>query len=100
MGSVAVIYTARTLATLRALALYLLAFSALALWKFVWVHKVVENFLAAESRGIGSVANYVLTALGHAHTAVQISLLCTLFAIAVLAVDFIRSRTTQRSLAF
>ncbi len=100
MGSVAVIYTARTLATLRALALYMLAFSALALWKFVWVHKVVENFLAAESRGIGSVSNYVLTALGHAHMAVQVSLLCTLLAIIVLAVDFFRSRTSRHTLAF
>lgn len=100
MGSVAVIYIARALATLRALALCMFGLSALALWKFVWVHKVIENFLAAESRGLDSMASYVLTALGHAHTAVQVSLLCTLLAALVLVVDLVRSRAAQNNLAF
>src|SRR4051812_27497309 len=100
MASVAARYVARRLTSVRALSGTVALASPLALWKFVWVHRVLEHFASAQSRGIDTLGNYIVTALSHAHVPVQIALLCAIAAAGFLVADIIRSSSRGRSLAF
>lgn len=100
MASVAAIYIARRLTSVRVLSAAVAFASMLALWKFVWVHRVLENFASAQSRGADTLGNYIVTAVSHAHAPVQIALLCAIAAAGILVADIIRSSSRGRSLAF
>lgn len=97
MASVAVIYTARKLLSHTALEMYILAASAIALWRLVWVHKVFDNFFAVEKNGLGAISNYLLYAIQHTNVAVQLTLLVAAVAFIALLVDFIKSASAPRT---
>ncbi len=91
MAGVAVVYTARKLASRRAVEWYALAASAVALWQLVWIHKVFENFATIEKNGLGSIATYLFVAVTHTHLAVQLTLAVAAVAFVFLVVDTARS---------
>ncbi|MDO8517679.1 MAG: hypothetical protein Q7S26_00085 [bacterium] len=100
MASVAVVYTARQLLSRRALEIYALAASALALWQLVWVHKVFENFVAIEKNGLDAVTTYLFVAVTQTHLAVQLTLVVATVAFIFLIVDTVRSASDSSARAF
>ena len=100
MASVAVIYVARKLLSHTALEVYVFAASLFAIWKLVWVTRVLQNFSTAEHNGLNAVGNYLLVAVSHTNIAVQLTLLVGALAFISLLVDFVRSISFSRSLAF
>ena len=100
MASVAVIYTVRRLLSRTALELYVLVVAALALWRLVWVHRVLQNFSTEEHYGLSATGNYLLVAVEHTNIAVQFLLLVAACACVALAMDTIKSFTSDRQMAF
>ena len=97
MASVAVIYTVRKLLSRTALELYVLAASAVVLWRLVWVHKVFANFFVEEKLGFGAISNYLLYAVEHTNIVVQLTLLVAAVAFVALLVDFVKSASEPRA---
>jgi len=95
MASVGVIYTARRLTGRVALDFYALVIAALALWKLVWVHKVLSNLAIEAHAGMPAVWNYMVVALEHAHTGVLLLLAVAICALVALCVDMARSAPTH-----
>jgi hypothetical protein len=100
MASVALIYAARVLFGATALKLYVLLFAVWGIGKLVWVSKIVENLSTVEKSGLASVGNFVLAALEHASTSVQLVLLVALVAAFSLVFDAVRAGATARGGGF
>lgn len=96
MASVGVLYTAKALVGATALKAYTLVASVWALGALVWVARVEENFLQALNGGVLAVGNFVLAALVHTSTVVQLVLLVAVFALGSLAVDLVRKANRSR----
>lgn len=71
MGSVAVIHTARRLTSATALKLYVCVAALAGLAQLVWVQRIVENLSQV---GIGNTLNFMLAAVLHTDTLVQLAL--------------------------
>ena len=93
MASVGVVYTARRLVSASAFKLYATVASALALWQLVWVHRVFENWSQV---GVQGSAQFVWSAILHAHLPVQLALLVAIFAGVSLVRDLMRPSYTPR----
>ncbi|MES2203205.1 MAG: hypothetical protein V4474_02730 [Patescibacteria group bacterium] len=93
MASVGVVYTARRLVSASAFKLYATVASAVALWQLVWVHRVFENWSQV---GVQGTAQFVWTAVAHAHLPVQLALLVAIFAGVSLARDLMRPAQLPR----
>ena len=91
MAGVWIIYTVRKLTSRTAVELYVLGLSALALWRLIWVHKVLDNFFSVESHGISAVGNYLMVAVSHTQLSVQLTLVVAAVALIALCVDAARS---------
>jgi hypothetical protein len=96
MANVGVIYTARQLFSATAIKLYVLVAAMLAVWRLVWVTRVLQNFAVVEKGGFVSMGNYAMYAVVHTHPAVQLTLLVGTAAFVLLAVDLMRSIATPR----
>lgn len=96
MANVGVIYSARQLLGPTALKLYVLVAAMLAIWRLVWVTRVLQNFAAVEKNGLASMANYLVYAVLHTHPAVQITLAIAAVAFVLLLADLVRSATTPK----
>jgi hypothetical protein len=88
MASVGTIYTARILTGTMALEIYALVLSIWAIGRLAWVAKVFANFALVEKAGFASTANFVVSALEHAHLGVQIALVVAAAACIALVRDF------------
>lgn len=95
MASVGAIYLLRRVTGWRALKVYALLASSIALWQLVWVHKVFDNFFAVEKKGTGAIANYALEALMHTQVAVQLTLLVATITCVSLVLDTMRTQKTR-----
>lgn len=100
MASVGAIYTARKVFSATALKAYVLVLSALALWKLVWVTRIIQNFTEIEKSGLGSLGNYIVYALLHTHPAVQLTLAIGAIAFVMLAKDLFRATSPKHQLSF
>ncbi len=97
MASVGTIYIARQLVSATALKLYICALSVVGLWKLVWVHRVFENFSQV---GIGNAGNFIYAALINAGVVVLVVLAVLVVAGVSLIIDFVRTDTSTKSLAY
>ncbi len=93
MASVGVIYSARQLASVTALKLYICVLSLIGLAKLVWVARVWENFSSA---GWGNAFNFTSYAVLHTHLPVQIALAAFVVAGVWFAADILKSLTAPR----
>ena len=100
MASVGVIYAVRALMSATALKFYALAGSVWALGALVWVARVEENFLIALGGGLRQTLIYLLSAVTETTLAVQLVLVVVLFALGSLALDLVRSVSSQKQLAY
>jgi hypothetical protein len=96
MANVGVIYGTRKAFGATALKAYVLVLSALALWKLVWVTKVMQNFATVEKNGIAALGNYALYAVVHTHPVVQLTLAVAAVAFVMLFADLFRATATPR----
>ncbi len=96
MANVGVIYTARKVFSTTMLKLYVLVAAVLAIWRLVWVTRVLQNFALVEKNGLVSMGNYAVYAVLHTHPAVQITLAVAAVAFVLLVVDIVRSAITPR----
>jgi hypothetical protein len=99
MASVGVIHTARRVLSLTALKVYALVASVYALGALVWVSEIQANLLQVMNGGVLAVGNFVLYAVTHTSTAVQLVLLVATVALVSLALDLVRT-LFGRSLAY
>jgi hypothetical protein len=99
MASVAVVYTVRKLISRTAIELYVLALATVAMWRLVWVHRVLQNFSTEQRYGLSATGNYLLVAVEHTQVAVQLTLLVAACAFVALVLDFARS-AASRQMAF
>ena len=97
MAGVGVIYAARQLVSATALKLYVCALSLYGIGRLVWVSHVFENWANV---GLQGTAQFATSAVLNTHLAVQLTLLVLIFAGVSLFLDFTRSFTTSRTLAF
>ena len=101
MANVGVIYTGRKVFSATMLKLYVLVLAMLAIWRLVWVTRVLQNFTVVEKNGLASMANYALYAVLHTHPLVQVTLAIAAVALVLLMVDLLRPAATPRqSLAY
>jgi hypothetical protein len=96
MASVGVVHTARRLVSWTALKVYALVASLYALGILVWVARVQENLLHVANGGVLAVGNFVLYAVFHTSVAVQAVLLVATVALLSLAVDLIRTLSSEQ----
>ncbi len=94
MANVGVIYSTRHIFGATALKVYVLVLSALALWKLVWVTKILQNFATVEKNGVAAMGNYLFYAVIHTHPVVQLTLAVAAVAFVALFVDLFRATTT------
>lgn len=99
MASVGVIHTTRRIFSATALKVYTLVASVYALGILVWVSRIQENLLEVMNGGVLAVGNYVLFALTHTTTTVQLVLFVAALAFFSLMLDMSRSVLPQRRLA-
>ncbi len=92
---VKVIFWARRLSSRRALECYVLFVSTVGLFSFVSVPHVIANMPSVTD--IFSVANFMLIAAVHTHTAVQFILGLMILSIALMAFDFVRQSVFHRA---
>ena len=97
MAGGGVIYAARQLVSATALKLYVCALSLYGIGRLVWVSHVFENWANV---GLQGTAQFATSAVLNTHLAVQLTLLVLIFAGVSLFLDFTRSFTTSRTLAF
>jgi hypothetical protein len=100
MANVGVIYSTRKVFSTTALKAYVLVLSALALWRLVWVTKVMQNFAIVEKNGIAAVGNYVVSAVVHTHPIVQVTLAVAAIAFILLFADLFRATSTKQQFSF
>ncbi len=100
MASVGVIHTARRMVSLTALKVYTLVASIYTLGVLVWVSEIQANLLNVMNGGVLAVGNFVLTAVTHTSVVVQAVLLVATAALISLALDLVRTLTTQRQLGY
>jgi hypothetical protein len=93
MASVAAIHTGRVLTGTTALKLYISILTLWGLGQLVFVQRVVENFKAV---GLGGAGNFVLSALLHTDTLVQLTLAAFVVAMILLLRDIARTSAPQR----
>ncbi len=100
MASVGVIHTARRMVSATALKVYTLVASVYALGILVWVSRVGENLAQVMNGGVLAVGNFVLYAVLHTTFVVQAVLLVATLALVSLALDLVRTLTTERQLSY
>lgn len=100
MASVGVIYAARTLASVTALKLYVLAFSAAGIAAFVSVPNVLQNFQAVIANGPDTAVFFVVSAILGTTLVVQCALAMGAVAALSLLVSGVRSVLGGRRAAF
>ncbi|HEV8666420.1 MAG TPA: hypothetical protein VN665_01050 [Candidatus Paceibacterota bacterium] len=96
MANVGVIYTTRRVFSATMLELYVLVLAILAIWRLVWVTRVLQNFSIVEKNGLISIGNYAVYAVLHTHPLVQVTLAIAAIAFVMLVADIFRSATTPR----
>lgn len=97
MASVGVIHTARRAVSATALKVYALVASVYALGALVWVAEIQANLLNVMNGGVLAVGNFVLYAVTHTTFVVQAVLLVATVALVSLALDLVRTLSSQRS---
>jgi hypothetical protein len=91
MANVAMIYTARKMASKTALKLYVLALSLAGIVFLVSLPHIADNFAHVAGGGVGSIAAFVLTAVISTTLVVQAALILGAAALASLTFDFFKS---------
>ncbi len=97
MAGVGVIYTARQMASMTALKLYVCVLSLYGIGRLVWVSRVFENWAHV---GLQGTAQFVTSAILNTHLPVQLAVLALMFAAASLFLDLVHSIVTPRSIAY
>ncbi len=97
MAGVGVIYATRQLLSATALKLYICVLSLYGIGRLVWVSHVFENWANV---GMQGSMQFVASAVLNTHLPVQLTLAVLMFAGVSLFLDFARSFTANRSLAF
>jgi hypothetical protein len=95
MASVAVIYTTRKLVSRTALKLYVFLLSVVGITFFVSVPHITQNFEHVARGGVGSIMNFLVTALLSTTLVVQVAVLLGVLALFSLIFDVVRSFTTS-----
>jgi hypothetical protein len=90
MANVAMIYTARKMASKTALKLYVLTLSLAGIVFLVSLPHIADNFAHVAGGGVGSIAAFVLTAVISTTLIVQIALLLSAAAFVSIVADYLR----------